>query len=168
MQLSLTDFLTAVAALFAKRQPHSALFLHSPWTVQQAQCVVGRLTAWRVLAFLFQAKSTNDSMSLLTMVMKPVRAKDLNDMMSNLVCWDALIRDCEMKLNKHDISDKMRQAALFAMLPEAEVEHRLAGRRDLDDCAKVRCVIDDMIRDKRQARGPPNWRWRKQSAAARR
>ena len=48
---------------------------------------------------------------------------------------------------------KMRQAALFAMAPEAVVENRLAGRRDLDNYAKVRCMIDDMIRDKREARG---------------
>ena len=35
--------------------------------------------AWRVLAFWFQARSTNDSIMLLTMVMNPDRAKDLND-----------------------------------------------------------------------------------------
>ena len=33
------------------------------------------------------------------------------------------------------------------------VENRLAGRRDLDNYGKVRCLIDDMIRDKREARG---------------
>ena len=49
--------------------------------------------AWRVLAFWFQARSTNDSMSLMTMIMSPDRAKDLNDMMNKLDCWDALIRD---------------------------------------------------------------------------
>ena len=46
----------------------------------------------------------------------------------------------------------MRQAALFAMAPEAVVESRLAGR-ELDNYEKVRCMIDDMIRDKREARG---------------
>ena len=46
----------------------------------------------------------------------------------------------------------MRQAALFAMAPEAVVENRLAGRRDLDNYAKVRCMIDDMIKDNREAR----------------
>ena len=109
--------------------------------------------AWKVLAFWFQARSTNDSMSLLTMIMNPDRAKDLNDMMNKLDRWDALIRDYEMKFEKDDISDKMRQAALIAMAPEAVVENRLAGRRDLDSYAKVRCMIDDMIRDKREARG---------------
>ena len=94
----------------------------------------------------------DDSMSLLTMIMNPDRAKDLSDMINKLDRWDALIRDYEMKFEK-DISDKMRQAALFAMAPEAVVENRLAGRRDLDNCAKVRCMIDDMIRDKREARG---------------
>ena len=108
---------------------------------------------WSVLAFWFQARSTNDSMSLLTMIMNPDRAKDLNDMMNKLDGWDALIRDSEMKFEKDDISDKMRQAALFAMAPEAVVENRLVGRRDLDNYAKVRCMIDDMIRDQRQARG---------------
>ena len=39
------------------------------------------------------------------------------------------------------------------MAPEAVDENRLAGRRDLDSYAKVRCMIDDMIRDKREARG---------------
>ena len=37
----------------------------------------------------------------------------------------------------------MRQAALFAMAPEAVVENRLAGRRDQDNYAKDRCMIDD-------------------------
>ena len=92
-------------------------------------------------------------MSLLTMIMNPDRAKDLNDMMNKLDWWDALIRNYEMKIEKDDISDKMRQAALLAMAPEAVVENRLAGRRDLDNYAKVRCMIDDMIRDKREARG---------------
>ena len=45
--------------------------------------------AWRVLAFWFQARSTNDSMSLLTMIMNPDRAKDLNDMMNKLDRWNA-------------------------------------------------------------------------------
>ena len=63
------------------------------------------------------------------------------------------MRDYEMTFEKDDISDKMRQAAMFAMGPEAVVENRLAGRRDLDNYAKVRCMIDDMIRDKREARG---------------
>ena len=34
-----------------------------------------RFNAWRVLAFWFQARSTNDSMSLLTMIMNPDRAR---------------------------------------------------------------------------------------------
>ena len=38
------------------------------------------------------------------------------------------------------------------MTPEAVVENRLAGRRDLDNCAKARSVLDDMIRDKREER----------------
>ena len=109
--------------------------------------------ARRVLAFWFQARSTNDSMSLLTMIMNPDRANDLGDLMNKLDRWDAPIRDYEMKFEKDDISDKMRQAALFATAPEAVVESRLAGRRDLDNYAKVRCMIDDMIRDEREARG---------------
>ena len=64
--------------------------------------------AWRVLAFWFQARSTNDSMSLLTMIMNPDRAKEINDMMNKLDRWDALIRDHEMKFEKDDISGKMR------------------------------------------------------------
>ena len=58
-----------------------------------------------------------------------------------------------MKFEKGDISDRMRQAALFAVDPEAVVENRLAGRRDLDNCAKVCSMIADMVRDKREARG---------------
>ena len=85
--------------------------------------------------------------------MNPDRAKDLSDMMNKLDRWDTLTRDYEMKFDKDDISDKIRQAALFAVAPEAGVENRLAGRRDLDSYAKVRCMIDDMIRDKREARG---------------
>ena len=49
------------------------------------------LNAWRVLAFWFQARSTNDSMSLLTV--NPDRAKDRWDVTSKLDRWDALIRD---------------------------------------------------------------------------
>ena len=49
---------------------------------------------------------------------EPDRAKDLTDMMNKLDRWDALIRDCEMKFEKDDISDKMRHAALFAMAPK--------------------------------------------------
>ena len=109
--------------------------------------------AWRVLAFWFQARSTNDSMSPLTLIMNPDRAKDLNDMMNKFDRWDVLIRDYEMKIEKDRISDKMRQAAWFVMVPEGVVVNRLAGRRDLDNYAKVRCTIDDMIRDRREARG---------------
>ena len=36
----------------------------------------------------------------------------------------------------------MHQPALFAMAPEA----RLAGRRDLDNHAKIHCMKDDMIK----------------------
>ena len=121
--------------------------------------------AWRVLASWFQARSTNDSVSLLTMIMNPDTAKDLSDTMNKLDRWDAKIRDNEMKFEKDDISDIMRQAALFAMAPKAVVENRLAGRRDLDNFAKVRCMIDDMIRDKREARGAINFSGRGQSTA---
>ena len=70
------------------------------------------LNRWRVLAFWFQARSANDSMSPLTLIVNPDRAKDLTDMMHKLDRWDALIRDYEMKFEKDDISDKMRQAAV--------------------------------------------------------
>ena len=63
--------------------------------------------AWRVLAFWFQARSTNDSMSLLTMIMNPYRAKGLSDMMNKLDRWDAQVKDYEMKFEKDDISDKI-------------------------------------------------------------
>ena len=66
--------------------------------------------------------------------------------MKKLGRWDALIRDYELKFGKNDVSDKMRRAALSAVAPEAVVENRLAGRRDLDKYANVRCMIDDMIR----------------------
>ena len=61
----------------------------------------------------------------------------------------------------------MRQAAWFAIAPEAVVENRLAWKRDLDDCAKVCCVIDDMIRDER-SEGSHQIVKRRQSATARR
>ena len=90
------------------------------------------------------------------MIINPHRAKAHSDMMNKLDRWDALIRDDEMKFETDDISDKTRQAALFAIAPEAVVENRLAGRRDLDNCGKVRCMVDGMIRDKREAREPLN------------
>ena len=104
---------------------------------------------WRV----FQARSTNDSMSLLTVVMNPDSATGLSDMMNKLDRWDALIGDYEMKFEKDDSCDNVRQAALLATAREAVVENRLAGRRDLDNLASVRCMIDEVIRDKREARG---------------
>ena len=72
-----------------------------------------------------------------------------------------------MKFEKDDISDNMRQAALFAIAPEAVVDNKLAGRRDLDNYAKVRCMIDDMIRDKRSEESH-QIEWRRQSTAAER
>ena len=84
--------------------------------------------------------------------MNPDRANDESDMMSKPDRWDAPIRDYEMKFEMLDISDKMRQAAFFAMNPEAVVENRFAGRRDLDNYANVRCMIDDMVRNKREVR----------------
>ena len=58
----------------------------------------------------------------------------------------------QLTVEKDDISDKMRQAALFAMALEAVVQNRLVGRGDVETYVKVRCIIDDMIRDKREAR----------------
>ena len=63
--------------------------------------------ARRVLAF-WQARCTNDSVSLLTMIMDPDRAKDLCDMVFKLDRWDASTRDYETEFEKDDISDKMR------------------------------------------------------------
>ena len=91
--------------------------------------------------------------SLLTMIINPDRAKDLTDMMKKLDRSDALIRDFEMKFEEDYIYYKMRQAALYTVALEAVAENRLAGRRDLDHYAGVRCFVDDMIRDKREARG---------------
>ena len=90
-------------------------------------------------------------MSLLTMIMNP---HNLDDIMNMLDRWDALIRDCEMKFDKDDISDKMRQAALFAMASEAVVENRLAGRRDLDNYAES--PHQGQKKEKRPAEAPRN------------
>ena len=57
--------------------------------------------AWRVWAFWFQARSTNDSMSLLTVIMNPDTAKDLSGMVNELDCWHAPDRDCEMRKERH-------------------------------------------------------------------
>ena len=105
--------------------------------------------------------------SLLTMIINPDRAKDLTDMMKKLDRSDALIRDFEMKFEKDDISDKMRQAALYAVSLEAVAENRLAGRRDLDRYAGVRCFVDDMIRDKKRSERSLQIEWRRQSTTAR-
>ena len=73
----------------------------------------------------------NDSMSLLAMIMHTGRSKDL---------IDTGTRDYQIKFDRDDIPDKVRQAAVA---PEAVVGHRLAGRRDLDTCEMVRRIIDD-------------------------
>ena len=52
-------------------------------------------------------------------------------MMNKLDRWDAPIRGYEMKFEKDDISDKMRQAALFAMAPEAVVESGVGWKKRL-------------------------------------
>ena len=57
---------------------------------------------------LVPGQTTNDSMSLLTMIMNPDRAKNVNDMMNKLDRWEAVIRGHEMKSEKDDISDKLR------------------------------------------------------------
>ena len=85
--------------------------------------------------------------------------------MDKLDRWDVPMRDYEMKFEKDDISDKMRQAALFATALDAVIENRLAGRRDLDNYAKVRCMIDDMIRDEREVEGSHQIEWRRQPTA---
>ena len=107
--------------------------------------------AWRVSAFWFQARSTNDSMSLLTMIMNPDSSKDLSDMMNKLDRWDAVIRDYEMSSKRTTSQTKCAKKHCSPWLP-AGVENRLAGRRD-GQYAKVRSMIDDMIRDKKEARG---------------
>ena len=76
----------------------------------------------------------NDSMSLLTMIMHTGRSKDLID----TGMWDY-----QMKFDKDDIPDKVRQAAVHATASEAVVGHRLPGRRDLDTCEVVLRLIDD-------------------------
>ena len=114
---------------------------------------------WRVLVFWIQARSTIDSMSLLTMILNPDRAKDLSDMTNKLVRWDALIRDFAMKLDKKISRTKCTK--------QHSVENKLAGRRDLDFCAKVRCMTDDTTGDKRRARRAIKFGGGGQSAAGR-
>ena len=71
---------------------------------------------------LVPGQTTNDSMSLLTMIMNPDRAEDLSDMMNKLDRWDALIRDYEMKFEKDDISDKNAPSSTGRNGSEALVE----------------------------------------------
>ena len=52
-----------------------------------------------------------------------------------------------MKVGKDDIPDKVQQAAVYAVASEVAAENR-----DLDTDEKVRSMIDDMIRDKRETR----------------
>ena len=73
-------------------------------------------------------------------------------MMNKLDRWNALVKDYEMKFKKRT-THLTKFAALFTLAPELVVENRLASRRDLNNWAKVHCRIDDMIRDKREARG---------------
>ena len=96
--------------------------LHKVWRGSagvklKAVLKIDGFNAWRLLAFWFQARSTNDSMSLLTMIMNPDRAKDLTDMMNKLDRWDALIRDYTMKFEKEDISDKCAKQHCSLWLP---------------------------------------------------
>ena len=48
------------------------------------------------------------SVSLVTMIVNPDRAKNFSDMMNKLDRWDALVRDYEMKFDEDNNSDKMR------------------------------------------------------------
>ena len=83
-------------------------------------------------------------MSSLIMVMKLDREKDLSDMMNKLDRWDAPIRDYEMKFEKGRHLIKCAKQLCPHWVPKPW----LAGRRHLDNYAKVRCMIDEMIRDK--------------------
>ena len=51
-----------------------------------------------------------------------------------------------MSFRKEDISDKLRQAALFDVAQQMR-------EKDLNNCAKVRCMVDDMNRTKEKLRG---------------
>ena len=82
---------------------------------------------------------------------KPETSRALIDVTTKRDRWDALVRDYEMKFDRDDTSDKVRQAAVYAMVPEAVVENRLAEIRTL-----TRNTIDDMIRDTRETRSTIN------------
>ena len=58
--------------------------------------------------------------------------------------WDAMARSYEVWCDKGDTSDKVYRSAIYA--------NRHVGRRDLDSYDKLRSM-NDMIRDKRGARG---------------
>ena len=74
----------------------------------------------------------------MNVIMNPERAKDFSDMESKLDRRDATAQKYEVKFDKHDKSDKIRQAAIiYGMAPNAMVESRLAGRRDLGPCEKI-------------------------------
>ena len=89
-------------------------------------------------------------MSLLTLIMNRNKAKNLKDTMNKLVHWDALIRDCDM-LSRHLQQTKCSQS---------HRRQKLAGRRNLDNNANVRCMICDMLRDTREWSGATKTEWR--------
>ena len=119
----------------------------------------------RVLAFWFEARFTNDSMSLLTMIMNPDRAKDLSDMTNKLDHWDALIRDHEMKFEKDDIFDKNAPCSIV------RGGSRCRGREQVGWEKRPRQLPESPLHDRwhdqgqERSEGSHQIEWRRQSTA---
>ena len=60
----------------------------------------------------------------LTNLLTPVQVQDLNLILGEIEQWEKKVTDYEMKFEKDDISDKVRQAAIRAMAPEAVMAAR--------------------------------------------
>ena len=77
-------------------------------------------------------------MSQLTMIKNPERVKDLKEMTNKLDRWDATVRVYEMKFDKDDVPNTVRQAAMYAVAPEALEETQVGWRERIGHLRPLR------------------------------
>ena len=107
------------------------------------------INTWRMLSKWFSARSDTDSATLLTMILNPNRAANVDDLQSKLDAWDEHVRNYETKFNKADLTDAVRRTAMRAIAPEKVVEQRIIGVKGLNTYDKLRNVLDDYVLDRR-------------------
>ena len=90
---------------------------------------VKKFKGWRVFGFWFQARPTAEDDDHES---REGRRLQRHDKQSRAL--ELLVGDFGVEFDKDDILVKVRQAAMYAMAPEAVVVNMVVGRRDLGTC----------------------------------